>query len=182
MFNNLNKVINDYGKETVRLARRNLNLNGFAGKKRNRKTNSSGDLSKGLGYKITDGKTGLVIEFTSKKNYGRFVEEGRKKGSMPPSSALRSWIKQKKIKLTRVSTNKAGQKVSKFVRATDSNINQAVFAMAKSIKKRGIKPVPFMGEAMDEAFEKLTPIAEEALIKDLEDLLFKDFQKNPNIN
>jgi hypothetical protein len=181
MFSNLNKVIDDYGKQTVKLARRNLNLTGFAGKK-GRKSNSSGDLSKGLGYKITDGKTGLVIEFTSKRDYGRFVEEGRKKGSMPPKAALKAWIKQKKVKLRKTTTNKAGQKISKFVRMTDANLNSAAFAMAKRIKERGIKPVPFMGDAMDEAFNKLTPLAEEALVKDLEDLLFKDFQKDPNIN
>ena len=180
-FKHLNKVVDDFGKDTVRLARRNLNLKGFAGKK-GRKTNSSGDLSKGLGYKIQDTKSGIIIDFTSKKDYAKFVEEGRKKGSMPPVDALKKWIKQKKIRLRKTVTNKAGQKVNKFVTKNDRSISQAAFAMAKQIKKKGIKPTPFFGEALDESFEAMKPKAQEALVKDTKDILFEDFQKNPNIN
>ena len=81
-FPNITKVVEDFAKETVRLSQRNLNLNGFAGKKSNRKTNSSGRLSKGLGYKIQDTNSGVIITFTSKQDYARFVEEGRKKGNV----------------------------------------------------------------------------------------------------
>ena len=180
MFRNLNKVIEDYGNETLRLARRNLNLKGFAGK-RNRKTNTTGKLSKGSGFRIKDTKTGIVIEFTSKEDYGKFVEEGRKKGKMPPSRELKRWVKQKKIRLRKTKINAYGQKVSEFASSTEKNIEQAAFAMAKSIKKRGIKEVPFMGDAMNEAFEKLPEKAQNALVLDLEDILISDFQKNPLI-
>ena len=180
MFEQLNKVILDYSNEVVRLARRNLNLSGFAGRK-NRKSNSTGDLSKGLGYEIKENKTGLVVEFTSKEKYGRFVEEGRKKGSQPPSDALEKYIKDKPIRLKRTRKNKAGQRVNTFVPKNEKTIKSAAFAMAKKIKKDGIKEVPYMGEAMNEAFEKLPPKAAEALVKDLGDIIIEDFQKLPNI-
>ena len=176
-FPNINKVVEDFAKDTVRLSRRNLNLNGFAGKKSNRKTNSSGRLSKGLGYKIQDTNSGVISTFTSKQDYARFVEEGRKKGSMPPVDALKKWIRQKKIRLSKTVTNKAGQKINKFVNKNERSIQQAAYAMAKKIKKDGIKPTPFFGEALEESRKALQPKAEEAIVKDVEDILFEDFQK-----
>ena len=56
MFSNLNSALLDFANEVVRLERRNLNLTGFA--RKGRKINNTKELSRGLGFKITENKSG----------------------------------------------------------------------------------------------------------------------------
>lgn len=175
------KYLDDFGKEVVRLAQRNLNLAGFAGQKRNRKKNASGELSDSLGYEFKPTNTGLTMQFTSTKSYAPFVEEGRKKGKFVPIRPLINWILKKKSMRLFVIRKPFGQKVAKPVQKNEKNAKSAAIAMSKEIKKRGIKPAPFFGDALDEAFDKMGDELQDALVVDLEDLLFQDFQKQPNV-
>lgn len=193
MFNELDYVLEKYGEEVVRLARRNLNLTGFAGR-RNRKANASRNLSKGLDYKITYSKTGRLLKITSKEAYASFLEEGvngtKVKHGSPYSykkkmvniGAMEDYIDSKKLRLRRTRKNRAGQKISEFVpNDTDGkNKKSAAIAMAISRARKGSKAVPFAKDAMQEAFKELPKKAAEAIAKDMAAQIVLDFKHNPN--
>ena len=174
-----------YSSDVVEQARLNLKTKGFGGQKSNRSKNSSGNLSKGLGFKIKAQPTRLETSFTSKEAYGSVVEEGRRAGATPPPVAsIERWLdeKNKKIKLRKTFINSNGQKVSKFVERTDANIKSAAIAISKSIGKRGIKEVPFMSRAMQKEFDALPQDLAEAIVEDMENAIIDDFKKDKRYN
>lgn len=191
MFDSLNIALIDFANEVVRLERRNLNLTGFA--RKGRKINNTKELSRGLGSKITRGKTGFIVEFTSKVDYASFLDLGvdglevnhnapfKFKKKFANIKAIQKYVKSSKVKLRKTFVNKSGQKVSQLIPKNEKNIKSAAFVMARSIARNGIKPTKFFTDAINEAYDKLKPEAEQALMKDLEDILFNDFQKNSNI-
>jgi len=84
---------------------------------------ASGKLLKSLKHKVTNTKKGFGIRILAANYYGA-VDNGRKKGSMPPISAISKW-------------------------ATIRGINQsAVWGIAKSIQKNGIKPANITSKAL----------------------------------
>jgi hypothetical protein len=91
--------------------------------------------------------------------YGKYVTEGRKVGAKGvPIQVLIDWIRLKKIEsdLTR-----------------SRNI---AFAMQKSIKERGIKPFPFIENAIRESIVRINDDVEEAFREKIEhelDIIFK---------
>ena len=177
MYKNTEKALADYADRVVERARKNLNTNGFA-RKNNRKINSTGNLSRGLGYRVGSNNVGTKVEFTSKEGYGAIVEEGRRKGSMPPLAPLMKWIENKGIRVRKTIKSAGGQKVSQFVQKTPKSLRQAAYAMALSIKRRGIPSTNFMGDAMGYEFAKLPPLLGDAVVADLEDIIISDFQKS----
>ena len=174
-----------YSSDVVEQARKNLETKGFGGQKSNRSKNSSGMLSKGLGFKIKVQPNRLETSFTSKEAYGSVVEEGRRAGATPPPiSAIERWLEEKNkiIKLRKTYINKNGQKVSQFVERTDANIKSAAIAISKSIGKRGIPAVPFMSRAMQKAFDALPTELAEAIVEDMENIIIDDFKKDKRYN
>src|SRR5690606_1207875 len=127
---------------------------------------------------IVKSRTGYVVRFLSTEDYASVVEEGRAKGTMPPPNEINKWIENKKLRLRENKITASGQKVSQFVPKTESNIKKAAFAIAQSIKKRGIPAVPYFGAAMTEAFDELKEPLQKALVKDMEDIIFDSFQKS----
>lgn len=172
-----------YSSDVVEQARKNLATKGFGGQKSNRSKNSSGMLSKGLGFKIKVQPTRLETSFTSKEAYGSVVEEGRRAGATPPKIApLEEWIRTKGVKVRKTFINSNGQKVSQFVERTDANIKSAAIAISKSIGKRGIPAVPFMSRAMQKAFDALPTELAEAIVEDMENIIIDDFKKDKRYN
>jgi len=188
----LNKAIVENNDLAIEKARRNLNLTGFAGKK-GRKTNNTKKLSKGLGYTMKISNDQIVTEYTTKEDYGIFIEHGvngyvksvggkyKFKKKMANVAAIEKYVRSGKIKLRKTFINKHGQKVSKFVPKTDKNIKSAAFAMAKSIARNGIKPTHFMKEGVKEAIKSLPKNAEIALASDMANLLVKKMQGRKNV-
>ena len=91
-------------------------------------------------------------------DYFENVEEGRRPGSMPPSSAIAKWIKDKPIKLR-------GAK-GKFIQKTAANVNSAAFGIAMHIKTYGIQPTWFFRDAFKMHRDRLAPELIEAYGKD----------------
>ena len=174
-------ILTQYGLNVVERAQRNLSLKGFAGQKSNRSKNSSGKLSAGLGFTVKENPKGLVTSFTSKEDYGKFVEEGRKAGKGVPIAPLMEWLDKKPIKLRKTYINKNGQKFSEFVKRTEANKLSAAIAISKSIKQRGIKEVPFMSTAMQKEFDALPNELAEAIVEDIQNAIIDDFKKDENI-
>jgi len=183
MFNNLQLGLIGYAQKSIQRARANLKIKGFGGQKSNRSKQSTGALGKGLGFTLKNIKDRLVVSFNSKENYGYNVEYGRKKGSMPPTSALEAWIKAKPIRLRKKSPNALSASSSTFAAKTPQSIKSAAYAMAKSIKKRGIKAVPFMSEAARDELNNADEILnlENALSKDVAEIIVIDANKSNSV-
>ena len=60
------------------------------------------------------------------KTYAKFVNSGRKAGSLPPIKSIIEFIKERNIT------------------STDLSTEQLAWAIARSIQKKGIKPKPFI--------------------------------------
>lgn len=177
----LNSALDEFASKVVERARKNLNTSGFGGQKSNRKKNSSGKLSKSLGYRIRkQAGFNYIVDFVSSVNYAAIVEEGRNKGTMPPIGKIKQWINEKPIRIQKTIKTQ-GIATKRFVKKTEANINSAAFAIAKSIAKKGIKPTPYFWEALEYEIDNATPELEEALARDLEDFITDNFSKKSNI-
>lgn len=116
-------------------------------------------LSKSIGYEIVpdgDSEIGADVEFYY-ADYGDYVEGGRRAGArMPPPSKLLNWIKVKRVPRFR-------DKKGKFI-----SYQSQAFLIARSIGKKGIKPFPFMTDAVEQAQNDLLYILEEAIAQAVE--------------
>ena len=173
----LKKALQEYADESIKQARSNLNLTGFAGKKR--KTNNTGGLSKGLGYDLKENNEGFDLEFTSKEMHGIFIEKGVngwKKSQKSPfkfkkknlaKGVMEDYIKTSNMRLKKIFINKSGQKVSQFVAKTPENIKAAAFMMGRAIARDGIIRTNFMSKASDRAFKENKQSLEKAMAIDM---------------
>ena len=138
------KLLNDFAERVIELAQKNLSSKG-----------KSGNLSKTLSYHLKLHKSGaLDMDFLS-AGYGAFVDKGvsgteRKyntpyayKTKQPPADKLIPWITRKGIQ-------GRDKKTGRFI--TRKSLS---FAIAKSIKRYGIKPTNFFTNAFEEAFKDL---------------------------
>lgn len=173
----LKKAIEETLDLGVEFARDNLNLTGFAGKKR--KTNNTDKLSKGLGWELTETDNGFTAEYTTAEEYGIFIEKGvngwkKSQGSQfkfkkknLKKGVMEEYIRTSKMRLRKVYVNKYGQKVSKFVPKTKANIKAAAFTMGRAIARDGIVRTDFMKVGNDKAFEQNKDKLEDAQAVDM---------------
>ena len=139
-----------FGKNVIHRAR-------FYLKRRKINTKLS-TLSKSLNFNVKVYPSGALEMDFSAVDYFENVEEGRRPGSMPPSSAIAKWIKDKPIKL------RGGK--GKFIKKTQANINSAAFGIAMHIKTYGIQPTWFFRDAFKMHRDRLAPELIEAYGKD----------------
>tara|TARA_R110000803_G_scaffold7124_1_gene22968 strand:+ start:1132 stop:1632 length:501 start_codon:yes stop_codon:yes gene_type:complete len=130
-----------FGKNVIHRAR-------FYLKRRKINTKLS-TLSKSLNFNVKVYPSGALEMDFSAVDYFKNVEEGRRPGSMPPSSAIAKWIKDKPIKLR-------GAK-GKFIQKNAANVNSAAFGIAMHIKTYGIKPTWFFRDAFKMHRKRLAP-------------------------
>lgn len=137
----------------------------------NNKKRATGNLIQSLDYDIYDDGKGtftLEIEYAE---YGKYIIDGRKRGSkQPPIREIENWLKTKNINFTKA---KDGRKLT---------IRQLSFAVAKSISRKGIKAVNFVKPYQDlQNNSNFKKDVIEAFVKDTEDNIatrIKVIQKN----
>lgn len=143
-------ILNEYAVAVIERAQSNLRIKRrVRGKVVNR--NASGHLAKSLYYKLKFRYNKPTLDFTVSNDqagkYADVIEFGRTPGAkMPPVKAIEAWIRLKPLKLR----NNQGQ----FIKATESNIKSAAFAIAKSIGKNGIEGINYYQEAVDDTWEE----------------------------
>jgi len=194
--NNLGDALDDLGAEAIKFAQIKLRTKGFAGKKY--KTNNTGNLSKGLEYRVIQldnykPEEALKLEFYTEQVYGIFIEEGvngtkLKRGSkysfkkkFVNIGAIEKYIKSGKFRLMKVYTNKEGNKVNTFVAKTPENVKSAAFGISRYLALNGIKGIGYMEKGMIQAYENMKPELNKALAKDVSDSLYEDM-KNKGLN
>jgi hypothetical protein len=145
---NTEKALEKFGKYLVTESRKNLTR--F-------KKNNTRTLYNSLGYDVKSMPNSVEFDFLMEE-YGEWVDKGRKAGSPPPFSAIRSWVQQRKIQFR---SNKG-----KF-----QSYDQTAWAIVKSIGKKGIKPTDFYTRPFNLGFKRLPAEVVEAYALDVEDFL-----------
>ena len=157
-------TLEEFGERVVKLARINLGRTYTAkrsnGKSYRKRIDSSGELRKSLDYKLlTRAEDGRFIsgrlEFTMLE-YGKFVDQGRKKGKGIPSAPLEKWIKQKPLRLRDLESGG-------FVKMTDAKVKSVAYLISRNAKKHGIEPTNFISEPIENEFPKLSQSLAESL-------------------
>jgi hypothetical protein len=145
---NTQAALNKFGKYLVKESRKNLT--------RLKKRNSNG-LYDSLNYDIKAMPNSFEFDFLMKE-YGEWVDKGRKPGKNPPFSAIRKWVEQRRIQFR---SNKG-----KFV-----TYDSTAWAITKSIGKKGIKPTNFYSRPFKLGYAKLPNEIVEAYALDVEEFL-----------
>lgn len=153
----LNDVLNKFGKYVIQQSRSNLTK----GKK-----NVDKKLYNSLDYKIK--KKPLSIEF-SMESYGQFQDKGvsgtikkyntpyKFTTKQPPSKPIADWAKKRKIRLR--------DSRGRFAKGTYNTIG---FLIARSIKKKGLKPSLFFTKPFEKGFQRLGNDLRTGFINDIQ--------------
>ena len=160
----IEKMLNDFGTDVVERAMRNLGatrtVNG-----RKRRAVASGRLKDSLTYKLRIRYNKPTIDFTTNstetQQYADIVEFGRKPGSkQPPVEPIIRWMKTKPVKLR--------AKGGGFVKQTEEGLRRAAWAISASIGRRGIPPLRYYRDAIEDALDQRGQDFLDALQKELE--------------
>lgn len=110
---------------------------------------ASGNLKQSIEFKAVakmtnDDVRNLKISFqVSMDDYWYYVENGRKKGTMPPVAAIEKWVRRKEnLKIKKTSLDKQGRPRYKSI----------AFAIALKIKKKGTKGSKFFSKVINDAY------------------------------
>ena len=98
------------------------------------------------------------------QTYGYVIDKGRRPGKMPPTDAIKKWIKQKPLRLRDL-------KKGSFVKMTESKVDSVAFAIAKKIKEKGTNPTYFFTTPFRLEFETLPQELGQAYALDVADFL-----------
>tara|TARA_R110000787_G_scaffold16595_1_gene50030 strand:- start:76 stop:642 length:567 start_codon:yes stop_codon:yes gene_type:complete len=161
----IKNTIDSLGENIVRLARINLGASkSVDGKKR--VTNSTGDLSASLDYKVLQKRndkgqwiSGFYLEITSTEDYASFIEQGVKgsestkpsakdspfkfKGQNVARGVMAKWIKNKPIR--------PQKKGGGFVKKTPSTMNNLAFLLGRAVATKGIGARNYVKDATEMA-------------------------------
>lgn len=144
-YENLIRVLNEYGQELVNLYKNKLAANNV---------NASGELSNSVKYLLKNKNSIFEIDLEL-ADYWKYVEDGRKAGKFPPISKIENWIKVKQI----LPTAYQGKLPS---------VKQLAYLIARKIARKGIKPRPLLANSVDELNRIYFSKIEEALSIDLQ--------------
>jgi len=152
-------ALNQMGKNVVRQSRKNLaektTKTTQSGRRLTSKIDNTGELSRSI--KASAEKTNLIFQMAE---YGLYVDSGRKPGKYAPVTAIRNWIKTKKIK--------PRDERGRFMEMTPRNMNSLAFLLNRAIFRHGIKATNFFTDPFDAEFKKLDKKIPDAMITDIE--------------
>jgi len=184
----LQKVLAENADEIVDRAKFYLNI-----RKKNTKKKT---LYNSLKSVVKVNPRSIEISFDAVK-YAGVVDKGRRKGTMPPVSAIRKWIDNKPLRLRVVkkkpkesgklssvgqkskgvkrlmkgSSGKAPVKMKRagqFIKSSARNKDKAAYAIAMNIKENGIKGSNFFTDAVNDRLKYLENDVLEAFALDVE--------------
>jgi len=177
-FNNLENVINSYGKYVVQQSKSNLT----------KSKKGEGALYNSIQFKIVQDNQAMIVEFLM-EDYGMFVDEGVKganpslvdssntgrkgiqkaplskfkyKSKRPPLDMLVAWAKRKNI---RFRVKKGSKGAGQFKKGGYRSMG---FWLQKSIYAQGLKPNYFFSKPFISGIKKYELELEKAFVKDIE--------------
>ena len=166
----LKDIMNRFGAAVVERAMLNLGVyRTVKGKKR--RAVASDTLRKSLSF-YYNGKSSKIEFFAKGKaaKYASVVETGRRKGAkMPPIDAIVEWMR---IKPIRVRDDKG-----KIIKQTPSVVRSAAYNIAKGISFRGIPPLFYWRDAVNDVIIDFQPEFEMALEREINLIIEDNLQK-----
>lgn len=145
--NPITDLMNEFGQEVVEKAMLNLGVYRTVNGKKRRAV-ASDNLRKSLAYRY-DSKYKRIDFFAkgSASEYAYYVEEGRKAGKRPPTDKILEWMKIKRIQ----PRNENGS-FKKFAtpKAKENAMEGIAFNISRAIGARGIKPLFYFRDAVNE--------------------------------
>ena len=149
----IEKAFGDFARDIEKFTRINI------GRKRKRRgrfgrytapIDNTGSLRKGFKIrdKINSGLSAeLELELDHKvKDYFFVVNDGRRKGKMPPLNPILEWVKSKPVR--------ARGADGAFVKNSEAMQRQLAYQIARKIKEDGTEPTYFFTEGVEQAFDK----------------------------
>lgn len=116
---------------------------------------ATGNLIKSIDYDVIKNADDLLLKIMA-ADYFKYVDEGRKPGSkQPPIKPILSWVKTRNIR---------------FKNMTDK---QTAFIIARSIGKKGIKPLNAKQKLYNNILQKKIKVIGDAALKDVSNILDK---------
>jgi hypothetical protein len=116
----------------------------------------TGNLIRSLDFKIIKDIDGLLLQILAAP-YFKNVDEGRRPGKMPPTKPIQKWAERKGIKIKNM-TNQ-----------------QTAFVIARSIGKKGIKPLNITNKLIDNIMRNKDTLIKAGAVKDIQNLIDKMF-------
>jgi len=147
--NEFSKTLNKLASETERDAVKTA---------RNLKIQDTGNILNQIRQKRLSKLTYAVI---SGAKYSINVEEGRKKGSMPPYKPIFEWVKRHYQRFSSFKTKKS--------KGAQADIKAATFLIRRKIFRKGIKPRPYM----ELTWQKMQRTADKHFDKALDNIIKK---------
>jgi hypothetical protein len=150
--NELYKALRKIGTESVQFLTQLLTEEGHY---------ATGNLIKSLDYDVIKDVDDLLLKLTG-ADYFKYVDNGRKPGKQPPIKPILSWVKHKHIKFKNYSDK------------------QTAFVIARSIGKKGIKPLHATDKLINNIIQKKTQLLLNASAQDIGlylDKIINDFNK-----
>lgn len=145
-FDNLRRVLEDYGKNLVDNYKAALDAETI---------NASYDLANSVKYIIDDKTRGRFEVNLELLEYWKYVEYGRRAGKMPPISAIEKWIEIKPILPRPMKNGKL------------PTSKQLAYLIARKIGLEGTKGRNILSERVDNANMVFMRLIEEAIAEDL---------------
>ena len=145
---NTEKALEKFGKYLVKESRKNLTR---------KNKNNTKRLYDSLDYEIKVMPNSMSFDFVMEE-YGEWVDKGRKKGKMPPQKEIFKWVQKKGIQF-------------RDNRGKFKTYESTAWAIAKSIKKRGIPATDFYSRPFNLGFKKLPTAVQEAYALEVEEFL-----------
>lgn len=159
-YENLIRVLNEYGQELVNLYKNKLSANNV---------NATGNLSNSVKYLLKNKNNIYEIDLEL-ADYWKYIEDGREAGKFPPISKIENWIKVKPILPTarkgKLPTEK--QLVYLIARKIAGMDDKDGTSKPTEQTRKGIQPRPFLANSVEELNRIYFDKIEEALSIDLQ--------------
>lgn len=141
---NVNSILTKFGESIVSSLDKNLP----------EKSDATGNLRNSIKFQIKI--LGSKYIFQLKINdYYIFVNDGRKKGKLPPLEPIRQWVIDKRLKVkTNIFTRKGNRKLKPFSQADKEHKEQVINGIRWGIKHKGIKPTYFYDKSVTDTILK----------------------------
>ena len=153
-FENLARVLNEYGKAVEELYQHNLIEDNAT---------ASGELLNSVRYIYESGDNSYSISL-SLLDYWKYVEYGRRpKGKFPPPQAIRNWIEVKAIIPRPLKDGRL------------PTLNQLTYLISRKIAEEGIEPRNILEKTLEEINNEYEEKISEALTLDLKNSLDEVF-------
>ena len=145
---NTQLALEKFGKYLVTESRKNLTR---------KNKNNTRKLYDSLRYEVDVTANAVNFDFIMEE-YGEWVDKGRKKGTMPPQKEIFKWVQKKGIQF-------------RDNRGKFKTYESTAWAIAKSIKKRGIPATDFYSRPFNLGYAKLPNDVVQEYALDIQDFL-----------